>query len=274
MCKAPCALNRPLHYNRREKVHSVASVGKVFTESGQMCGSANSIMNIRKIKTLWDIKYCLSAAELAPEIVERKGALSSLALLTLILHNPLDQHSHNALPQPAFNWHKSTINYSDVTYNKPYPGTPGLTKQVRQSIKVEAQLNGFGCKLESEIINNQANSQLPMMIIPKEALASLQTVAEREYESDPAEAHSLSVWYTQSRKPIVLQVKEAGWPLNALYPQANVMTLYWSHEIYIVLCYDYLTLASWSANLRHKTFWCYISLEDNRGMYAGTNWFY
>lgn len=71
-------------------------------------------------------------------------------------------------------------------------------------------MNGFGCTLESEIINNRASSQLPMMIIPKEALASLQTLAKREYESDPAEAHSLSVWYTQSRKPIVLQVTEAG----------------------------------------------------------------
>lgn len=37
------------------------------------------------------------AAELAPEIVQRIRGLSYLPLLTLILHNSLVQHTHNAL---------------------------------------------------------------------------------------------------------------------------------------------------------------------------------
>lgn len=35
------------------------------------------------------------------ETVGGKRGLSTLLLVTLILHNPLDQHSHNALLQPV-----------------------------------------------------------------------------------------------------------------------------------------------------------------------------
>ena len=66
----------------------------------------------------------------------------------------------------------------------------------------------------SDIINDRANSQL-IMIIPKEALAGLLTLAKQEYESDSlghaAVARQPSVKYTApSRRPIVLQVKETG----------------------------------------------------------------
>lgn len=70
-----------------------------------MYGSTTYIININNSLNIY-LKYgaCFgdSGAELAPEIVKRKGGLSSLLLLTLILLNPLDQHSRNALPEPAF----------------------------------------------------------------------------------------------------------------------------------------------------------------------------
>lgn len=47
-----------------------------------------------------------------------KRALSFLLMLTLILHNLLDQHSHNALRQSLSYWHKSTNYKSNVTYKK------------------------------------------------------------------------------------------------------------------------------------------------------------
>lgn len=75
----------------------------------------NYIINIKILK--WVVIYMKygtcsvdGAAEWAAEFVERKGGLSALLLLTLILHNPLDQHPHNALLQPVFYWHKSTTN--------------------------------------------------------------------------------------------------------------------------------------------------------------------
>lgn len=123
MYKASCALNRqlPCDWGKSRFCGELWKSVDVWQYKRYNSYEENKI----RLKTC--IKYCTCsvdrAAELAPEIVERKGGLSSLPLLTLILHNPLDQHSHDALPQPAFYWHKSTTNYSDVTYNNPTLGS-------------------------------------------------------------------------------------------------------------------------------------------------------
>lgn len=105
-----CALNRSLHCDR--KVHPVVSYGKVLTHAKiQTYNSTNYIINISLwIYIKYGTYYVDHTAEWGPEIVKRKGGLSSLLLLILILHNPLDQHSHNALLQSVPHWHKSTTN--------------------------------------------------------------------------------------------------------------------------------------------------------------------
>lgn len=113
-------------------------------------------------------------SEWVQEAMEMKGSLSSLLLVTLILHNPLDQHSHNALLQPVSCRHKPTNNLSDTTDSK-------LTKDADQgslgwqnNCCTSYWKHTFNCIYYigcwNDIINDQANSQLIVMIIPQRSL--------------------------------------------------------------------------------------------------------
>lgn len=100
----------------------------------------------------------------------------------------------------------------------------------------------------NDIINDQANSQLIMMIIPKEALAGLLTLAKQEYESHSlvhaAVAHLAVRQVHSSVKEAHCCTSERDWLTTkgtqcslSLYPQANVMTFFghmrsrWPHTM-------------------------------------------